>query len=176
MIEGLGRSLGDVLARAVCRARAKPLTRDDVDRLASAHDRFLSVIAELQDRDDPPDPMPRSESGATRWSNWIAANQIFGFKRGRRESSDWRLIGALLALYETVSGVDASAAQADGPTMRYLATALAALADYAPADARNHFHPPNVEALRKQLPELRECYLGTEKRALAGINLKAAGE
>lgn len=146
-----------------------------MERLESAYVRLREVIEELQDRDDPPPQFPMSESGWTAWDHWLVGNKHFGFPQGRRESSDWRLIAALLALYETVSGNDASAAQCDGPTMRYLKAALALLAGELPADIGKHFSSPNVEAVRKQLPGLRETAFPFEKRSLAEIISHSAG-
>lgn len=142
-----------------------------MDRLEATYTEFRKAIADLQGSDDPPPVIPVSESGWTEWDHWLIGHRHFGFRRGRPDGTDWRLMAALLALYETVSGHKASAAQADGPTMRFLESALRAL-----ADAGNQFAPPNAEALRKQMPELRASYLAMEKRALAEIISKAAGE
>lgn len=165
-IERIRRWLESELARAIRRARAAPLTKGDVDRLERRYLRFRSMIEKLQDRDDPPPQMSRSESGVTDWEHWLSG-QLFGFKRGRRESSDWRLIAALIALYEIISERDASASQPDGPTMRFLIAALRELADYAPPELRSRFAPPNAEALKQQLPRLRESDVSIAAKRLA---------
>ena len=169
-VEAVRGWLSDALAGAGRRAGATALTRADVDGLEKAYTKFRNMIAALQASDDPPPQLPVSDGGWTAWDQWLIGHRNFGFRQGRPDSSDWRLIAALLALYETVSGKPASAAQPDGPTMRFLEFAGQAL-----AEAGNHFRPPNAEALRKQLPELRQSYLPMERRALAEIRAKAAG-
>jgi hypothetical protein len=147
----------------------------DVERLDSAYREFAKAIEELQDRSDPPPRMPVSD-GATDWQHWLHVYQVFGFELGRRESRDWKLIGALIALYESVGGKRASAAQPDGPTMRFLRAALSELADYAAPELRSHFAPPKAEALRKQLPQIRGVGVTAASKSLAKIVTANAGE
>lgn len=159
-------------AQALRRVRRKPLTKADVDAFDKAHRAFADLIESLQDRVlAPPTIPPASEAD---WAGWKELYGQFGYSRGRRESRDWILIGALLALYETVSGASASAAQKDGPTLRYLRAALSHLAPYAPDDLRNYFLSPEHDALRRQLPGLDRLALRQAKRKLGRI-LEAPG-
>lgn len=174
MIEEVRGLLDNVLKRAVRQAYAKPITKDDVDRLDAAYRRFHKVIEELQDRDHPPPGIPVSH-GSTDWEHWLIDYQHFGFKVGRRESSDWKLIASLIGLYEMICSTRASAAQAKGPTMRFLRAALCELEKHAPAEIRGHFASPTVEALKQQLPRLREFDIPIFAKALANGVKRAAG-
>jgi len=154
-------------AQALSRAQRKPLTKLDVVAFDKAHKAFADVIESLQDRVlAPPTIPPESEAD---WSRWKELYEQFGYSRGRRESRDWILIGALLALYETVSGSSASGAQEDGPTLRYLRAALSHLAQYAPHDVRSYFRSPEQDALRRQLPGLKRLALRQAGRKLGKI-------
>ena len=53
--------------------------------------------------------------------------------------------------------------------MRFLETALRALADNAPDAVRSNFAPPNAEALKQQLPRLREFYIPMATEELAKL-------
>ena len=165
-IEALRGWLAQSMTLAIRRARATPLGKGDVDRLEAAYLRFRNVIDDLQDRDDPPPLIPVAD-GSTDWEHWLIGHQHFGFKRGRKASSDWRLVGALLALYEALSGKRASAAQANGPTMRFLETALHTLADHAPAETHSNLGPPTADALKQQLPHLRDFAMRQAARQLS---------
>ena len=169
----LRRWLAREMACAFRRAHTSRLTSADIDKFEMAYRRFCLVIEELQDRDDPPPRVPVSD-GSTDWEHWMSGHQHFGFKRGRRQTSDWRTIGKLLALYETLSGKKASAAQRDGPTMRFLRIALPVIAHHAPADAPNNFTVPTADALKQQLPRLRKFALPTNIRRIANI-INSAG-
>lgn len=171
-IEKLHQLLADAFAKAVRRAFATPLTMADVERVEAAYRRFWTVLEELQDRDAPPPRVPVSD-GSTDWEHWLTGHQYFGFKRGRRAKSDWRLIAALLAIYEAISGKRASAAQASGPTTAFLKTALHELAEQAPEEVRSHFTPPKAEALKHQLPRLRRSAMrkvSQDVRKIVGKN------
>lgn len=168
VMAGLDRWLSEEWSRAIRRARTKPLTRADVELLDKAYREFLAVIDKLQDRTLPPPRIPMS-NGTTEWDDWRAIYEAFGFIRGRRESCDWILIGALLALYETVTDKPASAAQTNGPTMRFLVSALAVLATQAPRDVRSNFAAPTANTLRHQLPSLRRLSLWHANRKLAKL-------
>lgn len=165
-IEALRGWLAQSMTLAIRRARARPLSKSDVDRLEAAYLRFRTVLDDLQDRDDPPPLIPVAD-GSTDWEHWLIGHEHFGFKRGRKASSDWRLVCVLLALYEALSGKRASAAQPNGPTMRFLETALQTLADHAPAETRSNFGPPKADALKQQLPHLRDFAMRQAARQLA---------
>jgi hypothetical protein len=173
-IAGISDWLEDEFERAVSRARKKPLAKTDVDRLSKTYRKFCDVIESLQDRTLPPPRVPVS-NGSTAWEEWEEIYEQFGCIAGRRESSDWLLIGALLALYETLSGKPASASQANGPTMRFLVSALNELALYAQPDIRSNFEPPKANALKHQLPGLNRLALRQAKRQLVKI-VGAAGQ
>jgi len=159
--------------QALHRARRKPLTKVDMAAFDKAHQAFNDVIEDLQDRVLPP-PCIRPESEAD-WVGWKELYEQFGYSRGRRESRDWTLIGALLALYEKASDASASAAQEDGPTLRYLRVTLKHLSAYAPDDLRSYFQAPKQDALRKRLPDLNRLSLRQAKRNLTKI-LEAPGD
>lgn len=171
LIDALGRWLDDGLERAIDRARAKPLTQGDVNKLDRAYVRFRDTVQALQDRKNPPPSIP-ARGGETDWDCWVATHRAFGFKRGRRESVDWYLIGELIALYEVISKRRASASQSRGPTMRFLGTALSELANHAPSETRSYFATPKNGALKEQLGVLRKGYfrfLGQELSILVEI-------
>jgi hypothetical protein len=153
---------------AVRRSNKVPLTKADVERLERAYRDFSEAIGSLQNRTLPPPLIPTSD-GRTAWDDWREIYEQFGYVRGRPESSDWLLIGALLALYETVSGRSPSGAQVNGPTMRFLRPALAALAEQAPDDARSNFEAPTAEALKRQLPRMEKLSLWHAKRRLSKL-------
>lgn len=119
LIDALGRWLDDGLERAIGRASAKPLTKGDVNKLDRAYVRFRDAVQALQDRKNAPPLIPVRDC-ETDWEHWVAIHRALGFRRGRRESVDWHLIGELIAFYEIVSKRRASASQPRGPTMRFL--------------------------------------------------------
>lgn len=173
LIEGARRWLEAKLEQAIKRGSAQPIVTKDVDRLENAFRRFQAVIESLQDRDNPPPRIPVSE-GTTDWDHWLIEYRHFPFKRGRRPSADWKLIGTLLALYEVTSGRRASAAQPNGPTSRFLVAALGELARHAPANLRTHFDPPNADALKQQLARRRRLDISREtKKLMAALGPKA---
>ena len=167
-IDALGRWLDEGLDRTVGRARTKPLTQGDVNKLDRAYVRFREAVQALQDRRNPPPVIPVRDC-QTDWEYWVATHRVLGFKRGRRESVDWYLVGELIALYETVSGRRASASQPRGPTMRFLETALSELADHAPAEVRSYFQSPNSGALRQQLSIFKSVYFRFLRQELSSL-------
>lgn len=173
-IEIIRNWLTEELKESIRRARRKPLTRSDVERFKKVYRKFSDVIEDLQDRTLSPPRIPFS-NGLTAWDEWIEKYEHFGFIGGRRDSSDWLLIGALLAFYETLSHKTASAAQVNGPTRRFLFKAFEELAAYVPEDLRSNFVPPNAEALKRQLPRLNLLALRQAKRSLAKA-INQAGE
>jgi hypothetical protein len=164
-IEATRLWLEKTLARAIKRASAKPIVMKDVERLEIAFRRFQAVIESLQDRDNPPPRVPISH-GTTDWDHWLVEYHHFPFKRGRRPGTDWKPIGALLALYEVTSGRRASAAQPNGPTMRFLDASLGELAGRAPADLQSHLDPPSADALKQQLARRRRLDISRETKKL----------
>ena len=151
-------------AQALRRARIQPLTNTDVKDFNKAHQAFVDIIERLQDRALPPPRIPTNSEAD--WESWSEKYEQFGYIRGRRNNCDWLLIGALLALYEFVTEASSSGAQEDGPTMRYLETALKHLTPYAPAELRSYFQPPQKDALRKQLPSLKRLALRQATRTI----------
>lgn len=172
MVEGTRQYLSDAFARASRRAMAVPLTSGDVDNLKRAYTSFRDTIECLQDRDVPPPPIPRTESGETAWDQWLEDCDLYGSRVGRPKGCDWQLITSLLALYETVSGRRASGAQESGPTMRYLEAAVRILAEHAPTDRQKAFIAPSQGALRQQLPTLREFEFADEAWLLASHSVR----
>ena len=174
LIKGVSDWLFGIMEHTVNRARAKPLTLGDVNKLERAFARFHATVEALQDRTNPPPLIPTKDC-QTDWEFWIATHKALGFKRGRRESVDWHLIGGLIAFYETFSLRRASASQPRGPTMRFLETALGALADHAPEDVRSYFVVPNNESLRQQLVVLRQGYFRFVGDELAKLLTSTSG-
>lgn len=170
-MEGLRLWLCDQMAHAIQRARAKPLGRGDLDRLETAYWRFREVIAELQASDDPPPELPVADGEWTAWDQWLTGHRYFDTHgpRGRPEVREWRLIGALLAFYEIISGQRATAANERNETMSFLDVALTELANYVPSDLKQKFQWPDNEALKKQMPKLRGSVMPHERRYLKSI-------
>lgn len=102
-IPGISDWLEAEFERAVSRARKKPLAKSDVDRLSKTYRKFCDVIESLQDRTLPPPRVPVS-NGSTAWGEWQQKYEQFGWIAGRRDSSDWLLIGGLLALDNHTQG------------------------------------------------------------------------
>jgi hypothetical protein len=163
--ERQAKAVGEWLARTLERAerdaaRVKKvsLTRKDVDRVESAYKRFQVTLLSLQDRDYPP-PMISETSGATDWEHWIGSNNP-DFKRGRDPEYDWVMIGALLQLYEAITGNDASGADVGGPTIKFLDDALEALSRLAAPESRHGFHSPSGDGVDRELTKLRPMWNG----------------
>lgn len=171
--EAVSGWLSEEWNRAIRRARTEPLSRDDVNRFDRAYASFRAVIEDLQNRTLAPPRIP-APNGTTAWDDWREIYEQFGFIGGRGQSADWLLIGALLALYETVSGRAASASQPSGPTMRFLDSAMREMANHAPPELRSYFACPKVDALKKQLPGLNRLALWHAKRQL-GKAIGSAG-
>lgn len=168
--EIVGEWLARTLARAerhATRPRKMPLKRKDVDRVESAYRRFRAVLNSLQDRDYPP-PMISESDGVTDWEFWIGSNNP-DFKRGSDAKYDWTMIGALLELYEAITGKNASGSDAGGPTMRFIHSALELLSQHAAPDSRHIFQAPSADAVERELKELRFMWNGTRSPELRGL-------
>lgn len=159
---------------AAKRATQTPLCQKDVYDLRTAYDSFQSKIASLQDRDHPPPTIPVTD-GATDWEHWFSAMHI-GFKLGRDDGCDWKLIAQLLAVYEAVTQGRASGARENNPTLRFLCSAIELLGLEVDMELRSYFRPPKADALRKQLPRLRGKWMRAAAKQLSEIWDAPTGE
>lgn len=165
--EWLTRSFAGAKRRAKRRKVTTPLTQKEIDGLKSAYHRFCAAINGLQDRDYAPPLIPKTDN-ITDWEYWISAAS-WGIKRGRHGIHDWTLIEALLELYEVITDRPASGADERNPTMRFLDEAFEAFADVASPDTRSYFQPPSADAVRRELPKIREAQNGQIDRRLKGF-------
>lgn len=172
-MERLRGWLSDQMTSAIRRARTRRLTKDDVKDLEDAYRVFRATINGLQDRTLPPPCIP--EEWVAALDEWREIYQQFGRDRGAPPTRDWLLIGALVALYEAVSGEDAVVSADRNPTMQFLDAALSELVEHAPPELRNKLDWPNGEALKKQMPGLRRAAIHVAGRRLAKI-IRQAGE
>jgi hypothetical protein len=168
LVDALRHWLDDVLERAIRRARRRPLSVADVDKLERAYERFSYMVRVLQDRTNPPPTIPTRDHH-TEWEVWIAAHRAMGFKRGAPESIDWQLVGELLAFQEIVSRRGAITGHSDGPTMRFLKAAFRELKAHAPTYARGKLSAPTARAVGQKIDELRSTYFKNVARDLATI-------
>lgn len=174
-VEALRGWLAQNVMLACGRAYATPLGRQDVERVGKAYDAFREALADLQGSDDPPPQLPSSNGGWTAWDQWLTGHRHFDTRkpRGQPEVRDWRLIGELVALYEIISGQQASAANEGNETTTFLDRALSLLEAHLPHDRGDRFAWPRQETLKDQLPKLRAA-IRSEKRFLGKL-LAAAG-
>jgi len=163
--EWLARTL-DRAERNATRPKRLSLTRKDVDRVESAYRRFRTVLNSLQNRDYPPPLIPERD-GVTDWEFWIGSNNP-DFKRGNDAKFDWTMIGALLELYEAITGKNASGA-GEGPAMRFLYSALETLSPHAASESHHAFQVPSVDAVKRELKELRATWNGVRAPRLRGL-------
>lgn len=165
----VGEWLARTLERAehyATRTKRVPLTRKDVDRVESAYRRFRAVLNSLQDRDYPPPTIPERD-GVTDWEFWIGSNNL-DFKRGSDAKFDWTMICALIELYEAITGRNASGA-GEGPTMRFLHSALELLSRHAVSGTHHAFQVPSVDAVERELKEMRATWNGVRAPRLRGL-------
>jgi hypothetical protein len=120
-------ALARILTFVAETSRRRRLTKRQYSAFATAYERFEAQLRRLRTSDDPPPDLPRRESGATEWKDWLVeafVDDIFNEndqpnRGGRPRGASWAATRRLLAYFQVAFDTPPTATSG-GPAARFL--------------------------------------------------------